>query len=173
MFRRKKEKEKNMVFFETKDYQMKYQYPASSLLVGNLEYVSNQEEMPTVVRTNQKYLFELVEDEGKLKYREVFTGFVTEGEKECVFFNLPYVVEPIALKEVLPDVSEHLTKFALLLALDEINFKAAKQDDVCVIFKDEEEEQTFSEIASDINQGIDPSVRQKIKKQNEIKHNND
>lgn len=42
-------------------------------------------------------------------------------DKESIYFNLPYVVNIISLKELVPSVSKELPKYSLLLLLNEVN----------------------------------------------------
>lgn len=151
MFGKKKQKE--TLGFETANYMMAEEYDTNKLFVANLESVTN-DDMPRVETTDQRYLFELIDDKGKLKYREIFTGFVTSTWDSSTYFNLPYVENITPLKDVLPTLKDSVSKYALLLILDEVN-KVSLEDEKlpcepCVIFKDEEEEQKFSQMARDI-----------------------
>ena len=176
MFWKKKKKEKenkDKVKFETENYIMPEYFDVSKLVVANLESISNETELPTVSTTDQKYIFEKINDNDRTRYKEVFTGFITDIEDNCHYFNYPYLVNIVSLKEALPTIRDSVPKFSLLLI--EVNTKLEKvidkeveeekkdKNDVCVIFKDEDEEKQFSEIASDINQGKDPCKRKVMK----------
>ena len=178
MFWKKKKKEKenkDKVKFETENYIMPEYFDVSKLVVANLESISNETELPTVSTTDQKYIFEKINDNDRTRYKEVFTGFITDIEDNCHYFNYPYLVNIVSLKEALPTIRDSVPKFSLLLILDEVNTKPEmvkdqeevenkkEKNDVCVIFKDEDEEKQFSEIASDINQGKDPCKRKVMK----------
>lgn len=108
--------------YKIDNYKMKDSYDSSSLIVGNLEYISNESTAPTIITTSEKYLFEVLIVNGEIKYREIFTGFVSDL-KPSNFFNLPYVVNTTTLKKQLPTVSKNISKYALLLVLNEINIK--------------------------------------------------
>ena len=181
MFWKKKKKEKenkDKVKFETENYIMPEYFDVSKLVVANLESISNETELPTVSTTDQKYIFEKIYDNDRARYKEVFTGFITDIEDNCHYFNYPYLVNIVPLKEALPTIRDSVPKFSLLLILNEVNTKLEKEmdqevvedqkdksdkNDVCVIFKNEEEEKQFSEIASDLNQGKDPCKRKVMK----------
>ena len=162
MFKKKKDK---LLFFETKNYQMAESYPTSNLMVGNLEYISNQEDLPTIVTTDQKYLFETFSEDGHLKYREIFTGFVTGKEEDCIFFNLPYVTNAVPLSMVLDNPADTLPKYSLLLVLDEVNQKEVQINpetgEISILNKDRIEDETETGVGS---VGV-----QKQKHRNEVK----
>ena len=125
MFGKKKEKQKNdSLNFESENYQMKDSYNADNLVVANLEYISNEATPygPMIKKTTQKYIFENLNENGKTKYREIFTGFIADSE-ESHYFNLPYAVNIIALKEQVPSVANNISKYGLLLILNEVNTK--------------------------------------------------
>jgi hypothetical protein len=161
MFGKKNKKEE--LNFKTDDYVMPEFFDSNKLVVANLESITNETEFPTVLTTNQKYIFEEIKEKDKLRYKEVFTGFITDKEENCHFFNYPYPVNIIPLKEVVPTIIEKVPKYALLLLLNEVNTKLnmvmdvetveEKTNNVCVIFKDEEEEKQFSKICEEINHG--------------------
>ena len=116
-----KEKKKS---FESKNYKMKSDYNTADLVVANLQYVSNEETLygPMVQTTNQRYIFEKVDCKGKVGYREVFTGFRASLEK-AKFFSLPYMIDVVPLREEVPEISNNVSKYGLLLVVDEINTK--------------------------------------------------
>lgn len=110
--------------FGDKDYTMKESYQADELVVAELKRISNDfdfEELSIAVNTTeQKYLFEIVWEDGKMKYREVFTGFITNDKSK--FINLPYVGNPRPLVEVLPELEHrNLSKLNLILVSNNIN----------------------------------------------------
>jgi hypothetical protein len=159
MFGKKKKKEENKekddLNFKTENYIMKDHYNSNSLVVANLESVTNETEIPMVETTDQRYIFEIIDDNGKLRFREIFTGFKADRQSNFGYFNLPYVVDVVPLKEVVPTIRDEIPKLGLLLLLNEVNKKEEEEEkaenEVCVIFKDEEEEKRFSQIASDLN----------------------
>ena len=123
MFIRKKQNKKDTSLdFKSENYKMKDSYNSDDLVVANLEYVSNSgmSFSPMVEQTTQKYIFEEIEENGKKRFQEVFTGFIAD-DKESIYFNLPYVVNIISLKELVPSVSKELPKYSLLLLLNEVN----------------------------------------------------
>ena len=97
MFGKKKEKQKNdSLNFKSENYQMKDNYNADNLVVANLEYISSEATPygPMVKKTTQKYIFEILNENGKTRYREIFTGFIADCE-ESHYFDLPYAVNII------------------------------------------------------------------------------
>ena len=173
-----KKNKKDELKFKEENYIMPEEFDTSKLVVANLESVSNETELPTVITTKQKYIFEKINEKDKLRYKEVFTGFITDKEENCHYFNYPYPVNIVPLKEVLPTIRDNIPKLSLLLVLNEVNTKSKMVMDqdtvkekvdknnpynVCVIFKDEEEEKQFSKIASDINYGTN-HCKKKVKK---------
>lgn len=125
MFGKKKEKQKNdSLNFKSENYQMKDSYNTDNLVVGNLEYISSEATPygPMVKKTTQKYIFEILNENGKTRYREIFTGFIADCE-ESHYFDLPYAVNIITLKEQVPSVANNIPKYGLLLVLNEVNTK--------------------------------------------------
>lgn len=125
MFGKKKEKQKNdSLNFKSENYQMKDNYNADNLVVANLEYISSEATPygPMVKKTTQKYIFEILNENGKTRYREIFTGFIADCE-ESHYFDLPYAVNIITLKEQVPSVANNIPKYGLLLVLNEVNTK--------------------------------------------------
>ena len=116
MFRSKKKKS-----LVDNNYKMKEAYNTDSLLVANLEWISNEATTygPMVKTTKQKYIFEEVVEEDKIRYRELFTGFVLDLENNV--FNLPYPVNVRKLKDFIPDISDEVPKYSLLLILNDVN----------------------------------------------------
>ena len=105
---------------------MKDSYTTDTLVIGNLEYISSRVTPggPMVVKTTQRYLFELLQEDGKIRYREIFTGFKGDSDdNKSNYFDLPYVVDIVPLKEQVPSVSDCVPKYGLLLLLDEVNSK--------------------------------------------------
>ncbi len=103
-------------------YSMKDYYKSRNLVIGNLSYISNQSDAyePMVITTAQKYIFETIDDEDSIKYQEIFTGFVA-SEEDLQFFNLPCVVNIERLSDKIENLSDEISKYAMLLVLDEIN----------------------------------------------------
>lgn len=123
MFGKKKEKQKNdSLNFKSENYQMKDIYNADNLVVANLEYISSDVTPygPMVKKTTQKYIFEILNENGKTRYREIFTGFIADCE-ESHYFDLPYAVNIIKLNEQVPSVANNIPKYGLLLVLNEAN----------------------------------------------------
>lgn len=121
MFGKRRKKDHSTLNFKTNNYEMNDSYDTSNLVVGNLEYVSSKytDFGPMVEKTKQKYIFEKITEEDKIRYREIFTGFV--ADTESAYFDLPYVVDIVPLKERISNVAERVPKYGLLLLIDEIN----------------------------------------------------
>ena len=125
MFGKKKEKQRSdLLNFKTENYKMQDSYKADNLVVANLEYISSEATPygPMVKKTTQKYIFEMINENGKIRYREIFTGFIADFE-ESHYFDLPYVVDIISLVEQVPSVANTISKYGLLLVLNEVNTK--------------------------------------------------
>ena len=125
MFGKKKQNEKKeSLNFKSDNYKMNDNYVTNNLVVANLEYISSEPTIygPMIKQTEQKYIFELLNENGKIRYREIFTGFVADAE-ESHYFDLPYVVNVVSLKEEVPDVADNIPKYGLLLVLNEVNTK--------------------------------------------------
>lgn len=125
MFGKKKQNQKNnQLNFKSDNYKINDSYKTDDLVVANLEYISSEATPygPMVKQTEQKYIFEMLNENGKTRYREIFTGFIADAE-ESHYFDLPYVVNIVSLKEHVPSVAENITKYGLLLVLNEVNTK--------------------------------------------------
>ena len=119
MFGKKNKKER--LSNDSNNYIMPECFDTSNLVVANLEMVTNDEEFPMVSTTDQKYIFEIVTDNDKVRYKEVFTGFITDIEDNCHIFNYPYVVNITSLNEIIPTINKTIPKLSLLIVLNEIN----------------------------------------------------
>ena len=126
MFGKRKKKDHSSLNFKTPNYGMSDNYKSENLVVAKLQYVSSKytDFGPMVETTKQRYIFEKIEEEEKIRYREVFTGFVSNTSEE--YFDLPYVVDIKPLQEVVPSVAETIPKYGLLLLVDEINKQKVK-----------------------------------------------
>ena len=125
MFGKKKQNQKNnQLNFKSDNYKINDSYKTDDLVVANLEYISSEATPygPMVKQTEQKYIFEMLNENGKTRYREIFTGFIADAE-ESHYFDLPYVVNIVSLKEQVPSVAENIPKYGLLLVLNEVNTK--------------------------------------------------
>lgn len=125
MFGKKKQNQKNnQLNFKSDNYKINDSYKTDDLVVANLEYISSEATPygPMVNQTEQKYIFEMLNENGKTRYREIFTGFIADAE-ESHYFDLPYVVNIVSLKEQVPSVAENIPKYGLLLVLNEVNTK--------------------------------------------------
>lgn len=125
MFGKKKQNQKNnQLNFKSDNYKINDSYKTDDLVVANLEYISSEATPygPMVKQTEQKYIFEMLNENGKTRYREIFTGFIADAE-ESHYFDLPYVVNIVSLKENVPSVAENIPKYGLLLVLNEVNTK--------------------------------------------------
>ena len=125
MFGKKKQNQKNnQLNFKSDNYKINDSDKSDDLVVANLEYISSEATPygPMVKQTEQKYIFEMLNENGKTRYREIFTGFIADAE-ESHYFDLPYVVNIVSLKEQVPSVAENIPKYGLLLVLNEVNTK--------------------------------------------------
>ena len=125
MFGKKKQNQKNnQLNFKSDNYKINDSYKTDDLVVANLKYISSEATPygPMVKQTEQKYIFEMLNENGKTRYREIFTGFIADAE-ESHYFDLPYVVNIVSLKEHVPSVAENIPKYGLLLVLNEVNTK--------------------------------------------------
>ena len=64
-----------------------------------------------------------INENGKTRYREIFTGFIFDSNESSHYFDLPYVVNIVPLKDKIPTIPEDFHKYSLLQILDEINEK--------------------------------------------------
>ena len=119
--RKDKNENRDSLNFKSKNYNMSDNYRSSDLVIANLEYVSSAytPNGPMVERTSQKYIFEIINEIGNIRYREIFTGFIADTEAH--YFDLPYVVNAKPLNEVVPTVANNIPKYGLLLLINEIN----------------------------------------------------
>ena len=122
MIRRNKNK-REIFHSKNTSYTMSDNYKTSDLIVGNLEYISNNynHDGTMAERTSQKYIFEMIIENGKTKYREVFTGYIANTENS--YFNIPYIVNIKPLKEEIPSIANKIHKYGLLLIINEINIQ--------------------------------------------------
>ena len=127
IFKRKKEKklENNLSEVNSDNYKMQDYYKSDNLVIGNLEQISSEVTPygPMVNKTTQKYIFEKINENGKTRYREIFTGFIFDSNESSHYFDLPYVVNIVPLKDKIPTITEDFHKYILLLILDKVNEK--------------------------------------------------
>lgn len=111
-----------MHFFE-EGYTMKEKYSADTLIVSNLTYIPSEEiDQKVMSKTTQlKYFFEPIVENGKTRYREIFTGFIADDEPS--YFNLPYIEKKKGLfTDYFSNMKgQMIPNLSLLLYLDEIN----------------------------------------------------
>lgn len=126
MFGKRRKKDHSTLNLNTQNYTMNDEYNTENLVVANLQYVSSKptDFGPMVETTKQRYIFEKVEEEDNVRYREVFTGFVAKDSEE--YFDLPYVVNVKPLQEVVPSVAQTIPKYGLLLLVNEVNKQKVK-----------------------------------------------
>ena len=123
--------------FSPKNYVMAEIYDAENLVVGKLEVISSDvtEFGPMVKKTSQNYIFEPIVINGVIKYQEIFTGFIA-GDSAEGYFDLPYVVDMVALTEILVDYKqEKIPKLGMLLTLNDVNSQMVKRDDENILNK--------------------------------------
>lgn len=129
------EKKKNE--FGDKGFKMKDYYEADNLFVARLQRISSRyiEFGPMVETTEQKYIFELVKDGKNIRYREIFTGFITDkvddtskGGFDFKYFDLPYVFEPEKYTKYFPQVKGlTLPKLSLIWTQNDLNYPKEKE----------------------------------------------
>lgn len=122
MFGSKKNDKKNNEFGD-KGYQMKDYYEADNLVVARFARVSSAFTggSPMIEETQQKYTFEKIKDGEKVKYKEIFTGFIACDEE--TYFDLPYVIEPQQFTHYFPETKGiKIPKLSLIWAQNDINF---------------------------------------------------
>ena len=121
MYGKSKKTNNDDLKLKSENYKMTDTYKTEDLVIGNLQYVSSKytNSGPMMVTTKQKYVFEKIDVEGKIKYREVFTGFIADTDSN--YFDLPYIVNIKPIKETIKNIAETLPKYGLLLVIDEIN----------------------------------------------------
>lgn len=122
--------EKNILNpFGDKGYKMKKSYSADKLIVANFQRISSvrTELGPMVETTELKYIFEpIIDNKKNIKYREIFTGFIAEVEKQA--FNLPYVVNPTSFTDYFPEtIGTEIPKLSLIWAQNDINYKKKQE----------------------------------------------
>lgn len=126
VFKRKKQNlENNLSEVNSDNYKMQDYYKSDNLVIGNLEQISSEVTPfgPMVNKTTQKYIFEKINENGKTRYREIFTGFIFDSNESSHYFDLPYVVNIVPLKDKIPTITEDFHKYSLLLILDKVNEK--------------------------------------------------
>ena len=127
ILKRNKEKklENNLSEVNSDNYKMQDYYKSDNLVIGNLEQISSEviPYGPMVNKTTQKYIFEKINENGKTRYREIFTGFIFDSNESSHYFDLPYVVNIVPLKDKIPTITEDFHKYSLLLILDKVNEK--------------------------------------------------
>ncbi len=120
--------EKRKLHFYEEGYTMKKEYHADEIIVSQLDYVSTEDANgPLHYKTSLKYFFEPIEEEGKTRWREIFTGFIADDE--LTYFDLPYLSKE---KETLTDYFEELEgvtlpNLSLLLYLNKVNEKKTEK----------------------------------------------
>lgn len=122
--------------FGDKGYKMKDHYEADKLVVARFQRISSGyiEFGPMVETTEQKYIFELVQDGKKIRYREIFTGFITDNVDDTSkngvdskYFDLPYVFEPEKFTKYIPQAKGlTLPKLSLIWTQNDINHPKEK-----------------------------------------------
>lgn len=126
VFKRKKQNlENNLSEVNSDNYKMQDYYKSDNLVIGNLEQISSEVTPygPMINKTTQKYIFEKINENGKTRYREIFTGFIFDSNESSHYFDLPYVVNIVPLKDKIPTITEDFHKYSLLLILDKVNEK--------------------------------------------------
>ena len=127
-----KSEDKDSRDLDIENYKMKDFYNAEDIFVGRFERVSSRIDMddidfgPNIETTKQKYFFEKIEEDDKIKYREIFTGFITEDmfSSENSYFNFPYICEVEKFIDYFPNAEDRkISKFSLIWAINDVNYK--------------------------------------------------
>ena len=123
--------------FGDKGYKMKDHYKADKLVVARFQRISSGdfEFRPMVETTEQKYTFEIVQVGKKIRYREIFTGFITDNVNDTSkdgidskYFDLPYVFEPKKFTEYFPETKGQLIpKLSLIWTQNDLNYTKEKE----------------------------------------------
>ncbi len=117
---------------EEKEYKMKDVYKADDIFVGCFERISSVIDVddfdfgPNIETTEQKYFFEKIKEDDKIKYREIFTGFVTESmfDSENCYFNFPYICKIEKYVDYFPNTEgKKIPKLSLIWAINDVNCK--------------------------------------------------
>ena len=135
--KRRKRKEsynvKEELDLEIKEDYRKKEYNTDNLVIANL--VVDASNMIFIGTTDHRYIFENITEEGKEKYREIFTGFVAEKAQDLS--DLPYLKNIVPLNEEVECVGE-ISKFEALLLLNQINSKNNNNVKYKYVYKDVE-----------------------------------
>lgn len=142
MFGKNRKKGTTKNTFGDKGYTMKERYNADELIVANFQRISSEgtDFGPKIETTNQKYIFEKIVSENSIKYREIFTGFITECVDDTSkdgfdfqYFDLPYVFEPKKFTDYFPETKGiEIPKLSLIWAQNDINYTKAKDNAIHV-----------------------------------------
>ena len=102
---------------------MKESYKANSLVAAKWGQISDKEKnfSPMVKTTVKKYIFEVIVDNGEIKYKEVFTGLVV-SEKENL--SSPYIVDPEPLTDIISTLQKNVPAECLFWMQEYINHSA-------------------------------------------------
>ncbi len=81
IFGKKQNQKGELLNFKSNNYEMSDSYSTDNLVVTNLKYISS---VPTpyglmAKETTTKYIFETLNKNGKIRYREIFTGFIADS----------------------------------------------------------------------------------------------
>ncbi len=114
-------------------YQMKNEYEADKLIIAKLTTIPSIPKSEET--TNQIFFFELINNNNEIKYREIFTGFITDCIEDIEnkpvnvkYFDTPYVTEPEILTSILPEYKEkRIDKHRFKLIKKELNLSREKE----------------------------------------------
>ena len=122
--------------FGDKNYIMKNYYQADQLVVAKFEKISSKATSfgPIVETTEQKYIFEIMQKNSQIKYREIFTGFIADSVDDTKengidfkYFDLPYVCQIEKFTDYFPELQEKsLPKLSLIWIQNDINYSKSK-----------------------------------------------
>lgn len=107
-----------------KNYTMKNSYNADDLVVAEFVIMDEECQDLATIKLKQKYLCEKIDIEGIPKFREVFTGFITDTSEFELDDedNLPRITTYVPLTDVIPEVKGlSIPKLSLILLMNDIN----------------------------------------------------
>lgn len=132
---KKKDSNDSKKTVENEKYKMKDYYMSKRLIVAKLKIPRKDSLARSYICLDENYIFEVMpvydndNDEGKVKFREVFTGFIADVERDDYLNAGPCIVDWYPLTAVLPSVDEKISKLELLWIQNDINHEVVIADD--------------------------------------------
>ena len=100
-----------------KTYKMKKYYKIDDLIVA--QFVKNENSNYT---TNNKYIFEIIKEKGKVKYREIISGLTIENNE----VNMSLIKNRELFINYFPNEKEKISQDTIYWALKELNYPLTK-----------------------------------------------